>query len=401
MARTLLDLRPTYVVGIGLHRYQPASETPYVVLGLTAVREALADAGVRWRDVESAYTGSALLGMASSRVMLRHLGASGISMCQVENASASGSTAFRLACLEVAGGASDLVLALGIDQPGAVAMAPRKTGIRGLADDKIVPATHFALLAARYMAQHGVSAAQIGAVAVKNHRNGARNPYAQRQKERSLEEVMAPPAISGSLTRLQCCPIGEGAAAILVASDDAIARLGIDRSRTVRVLASVQRTERVYRDAPAAARMVSTIRSAADDFGAEYGGDAELTRETVEQAYAESGVEPKDLDVVELHDAFTIEELLYLEAMGVSEPGRAVASLLAGDFDIGGRVAVSPSGGLLAMGHPIGPTGAGQVAEITRQLRGEAGPRQHTRARLGLAHMVGVGAVCVVHILTR
>ena len=104
---------------------------------------------------------------------------------------------------------------------------------------------------------------------------------------------------------------------------------------------------------------------------------------------------------IELHDAFTIEELLYLEAMGVCEPGRAVASLLAGDFDIGGRVAVSPSGGLLAMGHPIGPTGAGQVAEITRQLRGEAGPRQHTGARVGLAHMVGVGAVCVVHILTR
>ncbi len=229
MARTLRDLRPVHVVGIGLHRYQPASETPYVVLGLTAVREALADAGVAWRDVESVYTGSALLGMASSRVMLRHLGASGISMCQVENASASGSTAFRLACLEVAGGTSDLVLALGIDQPGAVAMAPRKTGIRGLADDKIVPATHFALLAARYMEQHGVTAEQIGAVAVKNHRNGARNPYAQRQKERSLEEVMAPPAISGSLTRLQCCPIGEGAAAVLVASDDAIARLG-DRS---------------------------------------------------------------------------------------------------------------------------------------------------------------------------
>ena len=121
---------------------------------------------------------------------------------------------------------------------------------------------------------------------------------------------MAPPAISGSLTRLQCCPIGEGAAALLVASDDAITRLGIDRSRAVRVLASVQRTERVYRDAP--------------NF------DAELTRETVEQAYAEAGVEPNDLDVVELHDAFTIEELLYLEAMGVCEPGRAVASLLGG-----------------------------------------------------------------------
>ena len=176
MAKKLSDLRPVYVVGIGLHRYQAASETPYVVLGLTAVREALADAGVAWADVESVYTGTALLGMAPTRVMLRHLGASGVSLCQVENASASGSTAFRLACLEVAGGACDLALALGIDKPAAADLAPRKTGIRGLADDKVVPATHFALLAARYMEAHGVSPQQIGAVAVKNHRNGAANP---------------------------------------------------------------------------------------------------------------------------------------------------------------------------------------------------------------------------------
>jgi acetyl-CoA acetyltransferase len=406
MAATLRDLRPVYVVGIGLHRYQQASETPYVVLGLTAVREALADARVRWPDVESVYTGSALLGMAPTRVMLRHLGATGIPMCQVENASASGSTAFRLACLDVAGGSSDLVLALGIDKPAVPVLAPRKTGIRGLADDKIVPATHFALLANRYMALHGVSAAQIGAVAVKNHRNGAANPYAQRQKVRSLEEVMAPPAISGSLTRLQCCPIGEGAAAVLVASEKAIADLGIDRSRAVQVLASVLRTERVYRDSPlsredAAGGLASDRRRVEPWRDSVKNFDAELTRETAELAYAEAGIGPDDLDVIELHDAFTIEELLYLEAMGVCEPGRAASSLEAGELSIGGRVAVSASGGLLAMGHPIGPTGAGQVVETARQLRGEAGPRQHPGARIGLCHMVGVGAVCAVHVLER
>jgi acetyl-CoA acetyltransferase len=180
---------------------------------------------------------------------------------------------------------------------------------------------------------------------------------------------------------LQCCPIGEGAAAVLVASDEGIERLGISPERAVRVMASVQRSERVYRDAP--------------DF------DAELTRETIERAYVEAAIGPDDLDVIELHDAFTIEELLYLEAMGVCETGGAAAALARGDFDIGGRVAVSPSGGLLAMGHPIGPTGAGQIVEITRQLRGEAGPRQHPGAKVGLAHMVGVGAVCVVHVLAK
>src|SRR5205823_8744012 len=119
--------------------------------------------------------------------------------------------------------------------------------------------------------------------------------------------------------------------------------------------------------------------------------DAELSAETTSQAYEEAGVGPDDLDVVELHDAFTIEELLYVEAMGLCKPGEAAGQLKDGEFDVGGRVAVSPSGGLLSMGHPTGPTGAGQIVEIARQLRGEAGPRQQPNARVGLAHMVGVG----------
>jgi acetyl-CoA acetyltransferase len=127
--------------------------------------------------------------------------------------------------------------------------------------------------------------------------------------------------------------------------------------------------------------------------------DAALTRETTAQALADASVTPAELDIVELHDAFTVEELLYIEAMGICEPGRAAAGLKAGDFDIGGRVAVNPSGGLLCMGHPIGPTGVGQICEITTQLRGEGAGRQHPSAKTGLAHMVGVGAVCVVHVL--
>ena len=127
--------------------------------------------------------------------------------------------------------------------------------------------------------------------------------------------------------------------------------------------------------------------------------DAELTRQTTAQAIAEAGIKPKDLDLIELHDAFSVEEIFYLEAMGIAGDGEAPAMLRDGAFDIGGDVAVSPSGGLLAMGHPIGPTGVGQIAELARQLRGEAGVRQHSNARLGLAHMVGVGAVCVVHVL--
>ncbi len=381
MAKTLLDMRPVYVVGIGLHRYQRLSDTTYVELGLTAVREALNDCGIRWQALESVYHGTALLGMAATRPMLRYLGATGIPMAQVENASASGSSAFRLACLEVAAGVSDVVLAVGVDKPDMPRLAAAKAGIRDLVGSRIVPFTHFALLANEYMSRYGATAEQIGAVAVKNSRNGANNPYAQRQKARRLDEVMAGPPIAGSLTRLQCCPIGEGAAAAIVASDEAIDRLGIDRARAVRVIGSVARTERVYGDGK--------------------NWDAGLTGETVEQAYRESGITARDLDVIELHDAFTIEELLYIEAMGLCGAGEAAGLLERGETDIGGRCAVSPSGGLLAMGHPIGPTGVGQIAEITRQLRGEAGVRQQPKARTGLAHLVGLGAVCVVHVLQK
>lgn len=379
MARKLSDMRPVYVVGVGLHRYQRAGETSYVDLGLKAVREALADAGLNWPQVESAFHGTALLGLAPTCAMLRHLGASGIPMMQVENASASGSTAFRLAALDVASGVADVSLAVGVDKPALVEVAPMKTGIRGLEAGRLAPVTHFALLMQRYMDEHGASPEDLARVAVKNARNGAGNPNAQRQKERSLEEVLAGPPIAGHLTRLQCCPIGEGAAAAIVASEDAIQALGLDRRRAVRVLSSVLLTETVYDDAP--------------NF------DAELTRVTTEQGLREAGSGPGDLDVIELHDAFSVEEIFYLEAMGICGPGEAPELLKQGAFDIGGDVAVSPSGGLLAMGHPIGPTGVGQIVEIARQLRGEAGPRQQKGARLGLAHMVGIGAVCAVHVL--
>src|ERR1700739_857796 len=132
MKKTLRQMRPVYVVGIGLHRYQRMSDTPYVTLGLTAIREALADAGMEWKSVESAYTGTVFVGMAASRPMLRHLGATGIAMAQVENASASGSTAARQACLDVASGLSDVSLAIGVDKPGPLAGAPGKTNIHDL-----------------------------------------------------------------------------------------------------------------------------------------------------------------------------------------------------------------------------------------------------------------------------
>jgi acetyl-CoA acetyltransferase len=369
-----------WVIGVGLHRYQKPSQTPYPELGVVAVRAALADAELPWDQVETAYTGTATTSMALSRLMYRHLGATGIPMVQVENASASGSSAFRQACIDVWSGLHDVAIAVGVDKPLNLTSPQRAAGLEDLVGNRVLPVTHFALLASRYMHDTGATAEQIATVAVKNSRNAALNPYAQRPKARALEEVLAPPKISGVLTRLQCCPIGEGAAAAIVVSESAIKLRGLNRDRAVRVRSSVLRSETYY---------------GTKNF------DAALTGQSTAEALDHAGITAEDVDLVELHDAFTVEELLYVEAMGLAKTGHAAAALTGGEFDVGGRVAVNSSGGLLSMGHPIGPTGVGQIAELTTQLRGEAGPRQHPGAEIGLAHMVGVGAVCAVHVLAK
>lgn len=379
MAKSLRDLRPVYVVGVGWHRYQRLSETPYVQLGLDAVRRALTDAAIAWRDVDTSYIGTGYLGEGPGVPMLRHLGAIGKPIVHIENASASGSAAFRHACIEVAAGIADVALAVGVDKKQAPSYHAA-TGIANLADGAIVPFTHYALLADQYVHKYAVKAQDVALVAVKNHRNGSLNPNAHRQQERSLEEILGSKPVSGSLTALQCCPIGEGAAAVIIASEEAIRRLNIDSARAIRVAGSAACSERAGLD---------TLT------------DVTLTEDAVSSALRQAGLKPKDVDVVELHDAFTVEELQYVEAMGFCGRGQAVPLLKEGAFDIGGGIAVSPSGGLIAMGHPIGPTGIGQVGELTMQLRDEAGPRQHKGAKVGVAHMVGTGPVCYAHVLQR
>lgn len=380
MASTLGALRPVYVVGIGYHPYQRPGETSYVELGLRAVREALADAGLPWEAVESSYVATALLGMAVGRPMLRHLGALGKPIVHIENASASGSAAFRHACIEVASGISDVALAVGVDKlpPHGVYRAP--TGVPSLADDAIVPFTHFALLTDEYCQKHGARPEDVALVAVKNHANGALNPNAQRQQPRSLDEVLGGRAISGTLTPLQCTPVGEGGAAVIIASEEGIRRLGLNAGRAIRVASSAAGSE---------------------EAGNALNPDTALSARIMARAIEEAGLQPRELDVIELHDAFTVEELLYAEATGICQPGEFIPQLKDGEWNIGGRCAISPSGGLIAMGHPIGPTGIGQIGEIVTQLRGEAGARQHGGSKTGLAHMVGVGAVCYVHVLAK
>jgi acetyl-CoA acetyltransferase len=368
-----------YIAGVGLHPYQFPSETPYTQLGLTAVRAALADAGLRWNQVQSAYVGTTSIGMAAGRVMLRHLGSTGLGVMQVENASASGSFAFRQACMEIAAGVSDAVLALGVDKHGDGRRAANKDGLERLSDTATIPAVKFAMMARTYLRERGASVAEMAGVAVKNHGNAARNPFAQFRKPRTLEQVLASPCVAGDLTVQQCCPRGEGAAAVLLVSGRAIQQMGLDARRCVRVRASVAASER-------------------DE--SRYGDAAiELVRSSARAAFEQAGIAPTELDLLELHDAFSVEELLYSEAIGVCEAGEGARFLARGDSQIGGRCAINASGGLIGMGHPLGPTGIGQLAELARQLRGEAEGRQHPQARWGMAHMIGLGSVSIAHVL--
>nr|WP_255591288.1 MULTISPECIES: thiolase family protein [unclassified Acidovorax] len=369
-----------FIAGVGLHPYQFPTETPYTELGLRAVRAALEDSGVSWARVQSAYVGTTSIGMAAGRVMLRHLGSTGLAVTQVENASASGSFAFRQACMEVASGMSDVVLAVGVDKHGDGRRAANKDGLERLSETATIPAVKFAMMARTYLRERGASVEEMAGVAVKNHGNAARNPFAQFRKPRTLEQVLASPRVVGDLTVQQCCPRGEGAAAVMLVSGNAIRKLGLDARRCVRVKASVAGSERPE---------------------VQYGDSAvELVRTSAEAAFEQAGIAPKELDLLELHDAFSVEELLYSEAIGVCDPGEGARYLARGASHIGGRCAINASGGLIGMGHPLGPTGIGQLAEITRQLRGEAEGRQHPNARWGMAHMIGLGSVSVAHVLS-
>lgn len=369
-----------YVAGIGLHPYQFPSDTPYTHLGLTAMRAALADAGLAWPQVQSAYVGTAAIGMAAGRVMLRHLGATGLAVTQVENASASGSFAFRQACMEVSHGISDVALAIGVDKHGDGRRASDKEGLPRLSETANVPAVKFAMMARTYLRERGADAASMARVAVKNHGNAALNPFAQFRKPRTLEQVLGSPPVAGDLTVQQCCPRGEGAAAVIVVSGRALRRLGLDPARCVRVRASSACSETAEHS---------------------YGASAiDLVGASARAALEQAAIPAARLDLLELHDAFSVEELLYSEAIGVCQPGEGAAYLERGDSRIGGRCAINASGGLIGMGHPLGPTGIGQIAEITRQLRGEATGRQHAGAQWGMAHMIGLGAVAIAHVLS-
>ena len=347
-------------------------------LAQLAILQAINDAGVSPKDIQAVYCANVFGGMILGQVILRDLGLAGIPVYNVENACASGATGVHLARHALLAQEYETVLVFGIEQltalgGGTIPLQRNDNKTELYAQAGMVLPAVYAMRATRFLHERDVTTSDLAAVAVKNRYNGTLNEYAQQRSETTIEEVLASRMIADPLTLLQCCPSQvDGAAAVVLTTRRP------SQSRAVKVLSSV---------------VVSGLREKADDDIL----DAEITARAARQAYERAGLGPNDVDVVELHDAFTIAELLYYEALGLAEHGEAVSLLRSGATRLGGRVPVNPSGGLLAKGHPLGATGVAQMVEVKWHLQGRAGARQVADARIGLTQCTGGGIAGVDH----
>ncbi len=380
-------MKDVAVLGVGMYRFGMWSDVTNATMAREAGMAALRDAGLSFRDVQAAYVGYIFAPVMSGVRVMKEFGLTGIPVQHIENASATGSAAFREACLAVTAGIYDVVMVLGFDKMTPLIQQHAQGRSAETMEDAILPAAFFALWATRRMHERGMKPEHLARIGAKNFNNGALNPMSQRQTEKPVtpEKVLASRLVAWPLTTMMSCPIGDGAACAIVGRADLAKKLRPDRP-VVRVVASALQSERYARGHLFQGPVV---------------GPAQMTIDSSLAVYEEAGLGPKDLDLVQVHDAFAIEELEYYELLGLCKEGEAEACVERGDFELGGRVPVSTDGGLIARGHPGGPTGLAQIWETTLQLRGEAGKRQVDGARVGLCHMMGGGSVCVIHVLTR
>lgn len=376
-----------HIIGVGMTRFGKHPDDDAAGLGAKALLEAIADAGIDPRLIEGAYCGHVFQGMVTGQRILAQVGMAGLPLANVENACSSGATAIREASLAVRAGEHDVVLAVGTEHLTtrfAGALTPDPSDPEA-AVGATMPSV-YAMRARRYMEEFGMTRKQLAAVAVKNRRHAAANPLAHFRKEVTIEEVIESRPIADPLNLLDCSPVTDGSAAAILVSDRMLKRLG--SGRAVRLAASTLFTGSVETEPTS-----MTFEP--------------LTRKTAEAAYEKAGIGPEDVDFAEVHDCFSIAEVLRVEGLGLFPQGGYPAAVERGEADIGGRLPVNPSGGLIGKGHPLGGTGVAQVVELVRQLRGEAGERQIEGARVGLAHCrggkaVGIeGAACTVQVLVK
>ena len=374
-------MRNVAVIGVGIHQFGRFDKS-YQELGREAAVMALKDAGIAWKDIQVGISASMNLPPTVSSRIFTSMGMTSSPMFDVECASASGIVPLWLGYHLIASGAKDSILVLGVEQMPRGFMDPRtiyqdwqiKMGIA-------VNPMYWALWAQRHMAEYGTTEKQLALVSVKNHKNGALNPYAMYQKEMSLEEVMNSPLVCDPLRLFELCAPNEGAAAAVLCSEEVARRYTSDPV----ILAGVSLRSTLYPQTR----------------GPSYSIPSELknpwpTTMAAQEAYKLAGIGPEDLDLAEVQDTDAFSEIRYTEELGLCPEGEGGRFVEEGHSWLGGKLPLNVSGGLLSKGEPMGASAVAMLVELVWQLRGQAGARQVEGARTGLLHVIGAGDNCGV-----
>jgi len=387
--------RRVFVVGVGMTKFEKpqARDWDYPDMAREAGTRALEDAGIAYDLVEQAAVGYCYGDSTCGERAVYQLGLTGIPIYNVNNNCSTGSTALFLAKQLVAGDIADCVLALGFEKMEKGSLGAKYTDRtnpmdrhfgcmsewRGVAKAPGAPQI-FGNAGREYMERYGAKAEHFARIGYKNHKHSVNNPYSQFQTEYSLQEILDAPMVFEPLTKLQCCPTSDGSGAAILASERFVREHGLE-ARAVEILGMSMKT-----DFPSSFDERSSIKLVGYD----------MSRAASQDVYQQSGKGPEDVDVVELHDCFSANEMVTYEALGLAEPGQAYKLVADDAFTYGGKVVVNPSGGLISKGHPLGATGLAQCAELNWQLRGEANARQVEGAALALQHNLGLGGAAVV-----
>ena len=377
------------VIGVGMIEWGELWQKSLRDIFVEASLKAIDDAGVD--RIDSMYVGCMSSGLFVGQehlggVMADYLGVVPIPSTRVESACASGGVAFRQGLIEVASGMSEIVLVGGVEKMTDVDGGGATYALATAADQEyevyngVTFPGLYAMMARAHMDKYGTTRDQLAQVSVKNHENGSKNPYAQYKMKLTVDQVKNAVMVADPLTILDCSPITDGAAAVVICPVEMARKMG--KQPIVRVAGSGQASDTI------ALHQRKDITYLA------------ATEVAAKKAYEMAGVGPSDIDLVEVHDCFTIAELCAIEALGLVEKGKGGPATAKGETALGGRIPVNTSGGLKSKGHPVGATGVAQIVEVTEQLRGESGPRQVKGAKRGLTqNMGGTCASTAVHIL--
>jgi len=381
-------MRDVAIIGVGITKFGELWEKSLRDIFVESALQAIDNCGVK--KIDAMYIGNFSGGLFVGQehlgsLLADYLGCVSVPATRVEAACASGALALKQAFLEVASGFSDIILVSGVEKMTDVDTGEATFGLAAAADREY-EAFHgvtfpglYALIARRHMFEYGTTREQLAKVAVKNHKNGAKNPHAQFPFEVTLEQVLNSTLIADPLRLLDCSPISDGAASVIICP---LERAKEFTNKPVKIIGVGHATDTI---ALADRENITTLRA---------------TVEAGKQAYKMAGVKPEDIDLAEVHDCFTIAEICAIEDLGFANKGEGGKAVEEGLTDIDGKIPVNPSGGLKSKGHPVGATGIAQIVEVVTQLRGEAGERQVKNAKIGLTHNLGgSGGSVIVHIL--